>query len=347
MPEILQQSTSAILEVDRELQMTHEELSMRPMRFLPHSKPSRCADAFRAVVRTGSVLEASKMLGVTAATIYNRLRKLESVSGEPLFRRSDGRLVLTGAGKNLDKAISAGGTAGFYAEYVQDLKSVFSQHSRVTANEAPTDGGVGSPTSINLGKIVGDEHQHKDEFERFYSSMRHDVERRLFEIWLRERSSAMGLPRIEVMLSASAAMSRESLLGCIRVRGDGVSILEYANSSLKAAFGIRRCPTVFSTMMNSFAAELRNSLFTTCISVQRPVLFSGKMPLPHTKGGDYSRLLLPVVVSCDEAASNQWADGILMLATENRKISTGQELNSTDPSLSSDPNHCIERVILG
>jgi len=60
--------------------------------------------AFLEVARCGSLPEAARMLGVSAATVGRRVQRLEAALGAPLFGRLPNRLMLTPLGQELVEA---------------------------------------------------------------------------------------------------------------------------------------------------------------------------------------------------------------------------------------------------
>jgi DNA-binding transcriptional LysR family regulator len=70
------------------------------------ASPLRALQAFRAVVRTGSVVGASNELAVTASAVSHLLRQLETRLGARLFARQGRGLVLTQEGERLATAVA-------------------------------------------------------------------------------------------------------------------------------------------------------------------------------------------------------------------------------------------------
>lgn len=63
--------------------------------------------AFLEVVRRGTLPEAARALGISAATAGRRVQRLEAALGAPLFDRLPNRLVLTALGQELAEAGTA------------------------------------------------------------------------------------------------------------------------------------------------------------------------------------------------------------------------------------------------
>ena len=74
------------------------------MRRLP---PLHTLDAFDAVARRGSVLAASEELRLTPSAVSHRLRRLELHLGAKLFHRQGRRVVLSDAGRDYLRTVSA------------------------------------------------------------------------------------------------------------------------------------------------------------------------------------------------------------------------------------------------
>lgn len=60
-------------------------------------------EVFVAIVRTGHMREAGRLLGVQPSTISHQLKSLENFIGEPLIARTTRKLDLTSAGRRLAK----------------------------------------------------------------------------------------------------------------------------------------------------------------------------------------------------------------------------------------------------
>jgi LysR family glycine cleavage system transcriptional activator len=67
----------------------------------------KALEVFEAAARLGGFQNAARELGLTGSAVSHQIRLLEDLVGEPLFTRTGGRPVLTGAGEALGRCASA------------------------------------------------------------------------------------------------------------------------------------------------------------------------------------------------------------------------------------------------
>jgi LysR family glycine cleavage system transcriptional activator len=67
----------------------------------------KALEVFEAAARLGGFQNAARELGLTGSAVSHQIRLLEDLVGEPLFTRTGGRPVLTGAGEALGRCTSA------------------------------------------------------------------------------------------------------------------------------------------------------------------------------------------------------------------------------------------------
>jgi LysR family glycine cleavage system transcriptional activator len=67
----------------------------------------KALEVFEAAARLGGFQRAARELGLTGSAVSHQIRLLEDLVGEPLFTRTGGRPVLTGAGETLGRCASA------------------------------------------------------------------------------------------------------------------------------------------------------------------------------------------------------------------------------------------------
>ncbi|HXF54017.1 MAG TPA: LysR family transcriptional regulator [Hyphomicrobiaceae bacterium] len=68
---------------------------------MPRDIDTALLRAFLAVVETGSVTSAARLLNLTQAAVSQQIKRLEELFGSPLFERAHKRLVLAPAGERL------------------------------------------------------------------------------------------------------------------------------------------------------------------------------------------------------------------------------------------------------
>jgi hypothetical protein len=174
----------------------------------------------------------------------------------------------------------------------------------------------------------------------FMSQLSTDTEREIFQLWQRARDKKETVPSVARVLTTCTSIAKGSMIGYLRLKSNGEILVEYANSRLKAAFGIKVCPIPYLDTLETGPAGLRASLFTACIVAQRPMSFSGALPHSAHIGLDYSRLILPAASPEMQAGRERWADSVIVIITN--IPCSARVCRDRGESL-----HCLDRIAMG
>ncbi len=168
-----------------------------------------CLDAFMAICKHSTVLEASRHLGLTQTGVTQRIRALEKDLGATLFLRSRKGMKLTEAGRKLE----------FYCRQKLDLEESVLGQIRGEGIDTPLRLKVRGSTFLMQSRVLGHLPELRKQFPRLYLDLQiSDDEDRLEALKL-GLSDFVFLPKEEVPLEMDSKVLRSSKYVLVGPRG--------------------------------------------------------------------------------------------------------------------------------
>lgn len=217
-----------------------------------------------AVVETGSLTSAAKVVGKTVGALSYQISRLETSLGQKLFARAGARLALSEYGY----------------QFLPEARFLLKIHDQISDGKASVSSFMPTPLAdTSLQNIVNAKPSFTDSLRRvniFKSNLETQLLRNVFSMWQSFHAEGKELLLDDLIKSGTVSLAKNNFflvdddLRCIAASEEPARLFQLD----KNGFG----RTLEQIWKSKKPGEKRRKIFSICKDAESPVFFSGNAP---------------------------------------------------------------------